>query len=425
MGFSRFYWVAVFTSVLLMACTPQGDVGQLSHQGQPMQVQLGPRPYFLINEMAEGALKSTLESCQNGPFAKSAFSIGHRGAPLQFPEHTRESYMAAARMGAGVLECDVTFTKDKALVCRHSQCDLHTTTNILETALAAKCSQGFTPATEGKPASAQCCTSDITLAEFKTLHGKMDTANPKATNVAEYMNGTASWRTDLYASKGTLVTHAESIALFSALGVQMTPELKAPNVEMPFHGFSQQDYAQKLVDEYKAAGVHYSKVWPQTFDLADINYWLKHEPSFGSQAVYLDDRYAPQLGGLEQQASQLAITEKPAQLVPTMQQLAESGVKVIAPPIWMLVSEQEGKIVPSAYAKAAKNAGLAIIAWSLERSGPLVNGGGWYYQSINPLIQREGDVFTVLDVLAQDIGVLGVFSDWPATTTYYANCMGL
>ena len=31
--------------------------------------------------------------------------------------------------------------------------------------------------------------------------------------------------------------------------------------------------------------------------------------------------------------------------------------------------------------------------------------------------------FNVLDVLAQDVGVEGVFSDWPATVTYYANCM--
>jgi glycerophosphoryl diester phosphodiesterase len=31
---------------------------------------------------------------------------------------------------------------------------------------------------------------------------------------------------------------------------------------------------------------------------------------------------------------------------------------------------------------------------------------------------------TVLDVLAQQVGVRGVFSDWPANTTFYANCMG-
>jgi glycerophosphoryl diester phosphodiesterase len=32
---------------------------------------------------------------------------------------------------------------------------------------------------------------------------------------------------------------------------------------------------------------------------------------------------------------------------------------------------------------------------------------------------------TVLDVLAQQVGVRGVFSDWPATTTFYASCMGM
>ena len=29
-----------------------------------------------------------------------------------------------------------------------------------------------------------------------------------------------------------------------------------------------------------------------------------------------------------------------------------------------------------------------------------------------------------IDVLAEDVGVEGIFSDWPATVTYYANCMG-
>ena len=113
----------------------------------PLQsVQVGPRPYFLIEKMEASPLKKALQSCINKPLKKTDFSIGHRGAPLQFPEHTKESYEAAAAMGAGILECDVTFTKDLELVCRHSQCDLHTTTNILEIPeLAAKCTQGFKP----------------------------------------------------------------------------------------------------------------------------------------------------------------------------------------------------------------------------------------------------------------------------------------
>lgn len=87
-------------------------------------IQLGPRPFFLVNDMEESELKDSLQACSGGPFYKTDFSIGHRGAALQFPEHTQASYEAAAQMGAGIIECDVTFTKDKELVCRHSQCDL-------------------------------------------------------------------------------------------------------------------------------------------------------------------------------------------------------------------------------------------------------------------------------------------------------------
>jgi glycerophosphoryl diester phosphodiesterase len=109
-------------------------------------VQVGPRPYFLVDDMDPSPLKTALQQCSEKPIKKTDFSIGHRGAGLQFPEHTKESYEAAARMGAGIVECDVTFTKDKQLVCRHAQNDLHTTTNILATPLAQKCTTGFTPA---------------------------------------------------------------------------------------------------------------------------------------------------------------------------------------------------------------------------------------------------------------------------------------
>ncbi|WP_341501449.1 glycerophosphodiester phosphodiesterase family protein [Gallaecimonas sp. GXIMD4217] len=383
------------------------------------QAQVGPRPFYLVADMDEGPLKDKLAQCANGPFYRTDFSIGHRGAALQFPEHTKESYEAAAAMGAGIVECDVTFTQDKALVCRHSQCDLHTTTDILaHPQLAQKCSVPFTPADpqNGVPAQVQCCASDITLAEFKTLKGKMDAANPMATTVEDYMDATPGWRTDLYSQTGTLMTHAESIALFKAMGVKMTPELKSPSVAMPFDGFSQQDYAQKMIDEYKAAGVSPDKVWPQSFNLEDVKYWLAQEPAFGQQAVYLDDRY-------EDPAFDV---NDPASWTPDMASLKAQGVNIIAPPLWMLVTlDEQGKMVPSLYARHARDAGLDIIAWSLERSGPLTSGGGWYYQGLDGAINNDGDMLTLVDVLARDVGVLGIFSDWPGTVTYYASCMGM
>ncbi|MEQ9176490.1 MAG: glycerophosphodiester phosphodiesterase family protein, partial [Alphaproteobacteria bacterium] len=110
------------------------------------EVGYGPRPGYLIDRMAEGPLKEKLAGCTGQTPARSDFSIGHRGAPLLFPEHTVESNKAAARMGAGILECDVTFTKDHELVCRHAQNDLHTTTDILASDLAGTCVTPFSPA---------------------------------------------------------------------------------------------------------------------------------------------------------------------------------------------------------------------------------------------------------------------------------------
>jgi glycerophosphoryl diester phosphodiesterase len=374
---------------------------------------LGPRPLFLVNNMDESPLKTKLLSCGEGPFHRSDFSIGHRGAAMQFPEHTKESYLAAIQMGAGVVECDVTFTKDKALVCRHSQIDLHTTTDVLaHPDLAKKCSTPFTPANPatGEDAQVECRTSDFTLAEFKTLKGKMDGANSKATTVEEYMNGTPGWRTDLYSQTGTLMTHAESAALFKEYGVKVTPELKSAAVEMPFNGFSQEMYAQKLVDELKEAGFKPSETYLQSFNLDDVKYWIKAAPKFGKQAVYLDDRVYEQAGFVAS--------------VENMKELHDAGVNIIAPPLFALVDlDENNELVASNYAKLAKDADLDIIAWTLERSGPLAQGGGWYYKSVKDGINNDGDMMKMLDVLAQDVGVMGVFSDWPATVTYYANCM--
>lgn len=383
-------------------------------QKSRQHVELGQRPFWLVEDMDEGPLKTRLEACNADRVKPSDFSIGHRGAPLQFPEHTLESYLAAARMGAGILECDVAFTKDRQLVCRHAQDDLHTTTNIVTIPeLNAQCTQPFVPAdpASGAPARAECRTSDITLADFKKLEGKMDASNPMATTPEEYLGGTANWRTDLYASRGTLMTHKESIELFKTLGVKFTPELKTPVVAMPFEGnYTQADYARQMIEDYIEAGVDPADVWPQSFRLDDVLHWVNEMPEFGRQAVFLDESpHTPETTSLAY-----------------MEDLKAQGVEIIAPALWkMLTLDGHGRIVPSEYAENARAAGLDMIAWTVERSGPLATGGGWYHQSIAAAIDNDGDIFNVIDVLAQDVGVKGIFSDWPATTTFYAHCMGI
>lgn len=410
------FFVPLF--VFVLGLTPGcHSLSEQQKQDGVTAVELGPRPAYLVAQLPEGELKQQLQHCQ-GPFQSHDFSIGHRGAPLMFPEHTEASYRAAAQMGAGILECDVTFTRDRQLVCRHAQCDLHQTTDILlRPALAARCNQPFQPANRitGEPASARCCTSDIDLEEFLSLCGKMDGVDPHATTLPQYLKGTPDWRTDLYAgSCPAVLTHQQSIALFQQLGRKMTPELKEAEVPMPFQGeYSQQQYAQQLVDDYKAAGVPPGQVYLQSFDWQDILYWLQAEPEFASQAVWLDGRYDdPAFDPMQPDSWQ-----------PGMAELKAAGLNIIAPPLWVLVTNDDGVIRPSAYAKAARAAGLNMISWTLERSGRLDEGGGWYYQSIAELTTDDSVALQLLHVLAQDVGVIGVFSDWPATTSLYANCI--
>jgi glycerophosphoryl diester phosphodiesterase len=428
---------AVFAlfSVVTMSLAADRFAHDDGHSGRGPHVQLGPRPFYLVDKMEPSKLKRDLQKCLERPFFyQTDFSIGHRGGgTLQFPEHTKESHEAGARMGAGVLECDVTFTKDGELVCRHDQCDLHTTTNILVTDLASKCSVPFAPAefdaagTRTKAAAALCCTSDLTLEEFKSLQGKMDASDPNAKTPQAFQGGTASWRTDLYATGGTLLSHQESIQLIKSLGAKFTPELKGANpdprvkvtLEQVFGPVdAQKHYAQAMIDDYKEAYISPKDVFAQSFNLDDVLYWIAHEPKFGEQAVYLDDANTP--------------SELPT--LAELQAYAAQGVKIVAPPMWALLAvDENGKIVPSEYARNAKAVGLDIITWTLERSGRIVedvlppkgaSSPSFYYQTTLDALDNDGDILVTLDALAR-IDILGIFSDWSATVTFYANCMGL
>jgi glycerophosphoryl diester phosphodiesterase len=396
-----------------------GKTGSKKLRPRPIKnIQVGPRPYYLIDQMKDGPLKSELAACSEKKIRARQFSIGHRGAALQFPEHTRESYEAAARMGAGILECDVTFTKDGTLVCRHAQCDLHTTTDILARSnLRNHCSVPPQFDTEGNllnASSIRCCASDLIFHEFKQLCGKMDTSDPSARTVEGYLAGHPAFRTNLYATCGTLLSHAESIALFASLDRKFTPELKGGDADDITEVFgSQANYAQAMIDEYKKAGIEPDDVWPQSIDLRDVLYWIANEPHFGKQAVFLDGGPIPHPDPL-----------------PFLQDLADRGIRIVAPPMPMLLSESKGTIVPSKYALAAKEAGLEMISWTTERSGRIaedVRRGGdpFYYQTTLDALENDGDILTTIDVLARQVGIIGLFSDWPGTTTYYANCVGL
>ncbi|MGC4001314.1 MAG: glycerophosphodiester phosphodiesterase family protein [Anaeromyxobacter sp.] len=368
-----------------------------------------------MDGLEPGPLKDRLEQCKDGPFYRTTFSIGHRGAALQFPEHSDVSYQAAARMGAGVVECDVTFTADGELVCRHSECDLATTTDIVATPLNAKCTRPWA----GPNSSPLCCTSDLTLAEFKTLDAKMDASNPAAATAQGFLGGTAPWRTDLYTGRARVMTLDESIELNQRNGVKHTPELKGATfqdrVDRIFGGQAQ--YAQALIDALRAHGVSPRDAFPQSFNVDDVLYWVRNT-GYGRQAVFLDG------------VNPTVTPAVPRLSLQQLRDLRRQGVRIVAPPMWALLSVNDaGAIVPSEYARDIRASGLDIITWTFERAD-LRQGaskGGWYYlfDPQGKAVKTDSDMYKALDVLAKDVRILGIFSDWPATVSYYASCMRL
>jgi len=402
-----------------------GFYDQAGHKKQDDNIQLGPRPFYLVEGMDEGKLKDRLMQCENGPFYRTDFAIGHRGAALQFPEHSDLSYQGGARQGAGIMECDVTFTKDGEFVCRHSECDLATTTNIVATPLNDKCTVPWTGPVDADHPAPQCCTSDLTLSEFKTLVAKMDASNRSAATPEGFMGGTASWRTDLYTGRGQVLTFKESIAMNQELGVKHTPELKSAShqdrIDAIFGG--QEQYAQKFADTMAEAGVAPKDTWPQSFNLEDIFYWIDHT-QYGKQAAYLLD-YDTSKDDIIIQAPYDSMDRQAF-----LQMLKSRGVKVIAPSVPALLRvDASGNIVPSPFANDLKQMGFQIITWTFERAD-LRQGASkaGYYYDFDPTgvaIKKDSDMYKALDVLAKDVGIIGIFSDWPATVTYYANCMGL
>lgn len=187
---------------------------------------------------------------------------------------------------------------------------------------------------------------------------------------------------------------------------------------MPFNGYTQAQYARDMVDSFTRKGINPDRVWPQSFLPDDVFLWIDEYPdTYGPQAVYLDES-----------------GETPETFVEAVARLPElkaRGVNLIAPPIPYLLTvtgENNDTIIPSAYATAANEAGLSIITWSFERSGPLADvevNEEYYYSTFASAIRTDGQFYEVLDILANEIGVVGIFSDWTATTGYFANCFGL
>jgi len=96
MPFQSLLWLSLALPALAVPGLGSVPNRGKSNRVKPIRkIQLGPRPYWLIDQMDDGPLKRKLESCSEMEMQPTAFSISHRGGgTLQFPEHTKGSIVA-------------------------------------------------------------------------------------------------------------------------------------------------------------------------------------------------------------------------------------------------------------------------------------------------------------------------------------------
>jgi glycerophosphoryl diester phosphodiesterase len=225
----------------------------------------------------------------------------------------------------------------------------------------------------------------------------------------------------------------DSIELNERNGVKHTPELKGPvggggdpaTINAIFG--SQEQYAQRFADELRAAGVKPRDAFPQSFNVNDILFWIKNT-AYGKQAVFLVDYDADKNNILlfDTTGKQL---ESRADQLKFFAELRKAKVQIIAPAMPALLAVNGNRVVPSQLAKDLKSLGFDIITWTFERAdlrqGASQAGFYFDFDPTGAAIKKDSDMYKALDVLAREVKILGIFSDWPATVTYYANCMNL
>ena len=102
------------------------------------------------------------------PLAETVRVIGHRGAPVWFPEHTLASYARAIADGADFVEPDLVMSRDGVMVIRHEN-EIGGTTDVADHPTFA--ARRTTKHIDGVPVTGWF-TEDFTLAELKTLRAR-------------------------------------------------------------------------------------------------------------------------------------------------------------------------------------------------------------------------------------------------------------
>ena len=333
-----------------------------------------------------------------GPFTNCDSVIGYRGAPLGYPDHTKEGYEAAVEMGACKLSCEAVFNKDGDLFCRQDRCDLHYTTDILTNSdnecLAKKCSRPFQPGQ-----GALCCASDFTAEELQRLcvTQEMD-RNSDASTVELYLSLPA-WKAPSHSSVcHKIISHQDFIGLAVSHKKQMVVEL------LDDQSADVVAAAKRLLLDYtnSSVAVSESDVFLQSANKQHVHTWLT-SPKFNQAVLRIT-----QTGSATADLDELASLTSPLKFVSAHHSLLISaeGTSAIFGNSW----------TQTPMSRHAKQHGMSV--WATGFTGSELRASA----SSSDYLQREADWVLLLHGLLAN-SVSAVFTDWAEKVSHYENCV--
>lgn len=281
--------------------------------------------------------------------------IAHRGASGDRPEHTIEGYTLAIEQGADVIEPDLVMTSDGVLVVRHDHY-LSTTTDIAD-------HPEFADRQRVQGGRNDWWVEDFTLAEIRTLRARQPWPERDQTHNDRYL----------------IPTFEEVLDLAHSHGVRTEPEIKAPGHFVTI-GL---DPLPELVRILRARGL----------DTADAPTAIQcFEPDFLAR---LNGEIETPLLMLVFPMIELDPDADP--LTPTVALTDAATFADGVGPAKSLVMSADG--TDTGFVAEAHALGLSVHPWTFRDDVPVADG-----VNIESELRR-----------AFEIGVDGVFTDFPAT----------
>ncbi|WP_425594398.1 glycerophosphodiester phosphodiesterase family protein [Qipengyuania xiamenensis] len=332
--------------------------------------------------MVKFVLMLGLVSAGTSAFADEMLVIAHRGASGERPEHTLAAYELAIDQGADYIEPDLVVTKDLVLVARHEN-ELSDTTDV-----AAR--EEFADRRRSKTIDGRLVSGwfaeDFTLAELRSLRAKERLPGMRPANAR--FDG-------LY----SIPTFAEIVQLVRAKEAEtgrtigLYPELKHPTFLLQDEGIDSVDLLVRALREAELDDAD-DAVFVQSFEVGPLRRLDRLVDVPLVQLVKPDD------GPADEPALRYDDMVSPSGLAEIATYADAIGTDL------RLLFGPEG--VPSGLVDDAREAGLAVHAWTLRKENAY----------LPPMLRRgtaengTGDVLGMVTILKVQ-GIDGVFTDDP------------